>query len=105
MNPLPSPRGATDLAPPHADPSAPCLHYAELTLRGAAVGRAGEILEAQTRWVAFEDLRSWPTALADNVDPRDVVRIRFPSDATKRPAGVPVEVFRVAQQRRPASNS
>ena len=35
----------------------------------------------------------WPAALAANVDPRDVVRIRFPSDTRKRPAGVDTEVF------------
>jgi hypothetical protein len=69
------------------------LHYAELTTRGAVVGRAGEVLHAKTRWVAFEDLASWPAALAANVDPRTVVRIRFPTDAVKRPGGVDVELF------------
>jgi hypothetical protein len=82
----------------------PLLHYAELTVRGPAVGRSGEILEALTRWVAFEDLGTWPTALADNLDPRDVVRIRFPTDSTKRPAGVSVEVLTVAQRRQQASD-
>lgn len=73
------------------------LYYAELTTRGASVGRTGELLEAQTRWVAFEDLATWPAALAANVDPRDVVRLRFPNDCSKRPAGVDVEVMVVGQ--------
>jgi hypothetical protein len=75
-----------------ASPS-PSLHYAELTTKCAIVGCNGEILQARTRWVAFEDLATWPAALAASVDPRDVVRIRFPSDTRKRPAGVDAEVF------------
>lgn len=71
------------------------LYYAELTTRGPAVGRTGELLEAQTRWVAFEDLATWPAALAANIDPRDVVRLRFPNDSSSRPAGVDARVLRV----------
>lgn len=71
----------------------PSLHYAELTTRGPIAGRTGEVLHARTRWVAFEDLATWPAALAANVDPCDVVRIRFPSDTRKRPTGVDVEVL------------
>ena len=87
-----------------AAPTAPVatlsLHYAELTMRGQCIGRSGEVLQAHTRWVAFEDLAAWPAALAANVDPRDVVRVRFPNDSTKRPAGVEVEVFLSAPQAR-----
>lgn len=76
-----------------SDSSRQVLHYAELTTRGSTAGRGGEVLQARTRWVAFEDLSTWPAALAANVDPRDVVRIRFPSDTSKRPSGVDAAVF------------
>ena len=90
-------------AAPTAPVAALPLHYAELTLRGQCIGRSGEVLQAHTRWVAFEDLTTWPAALAANVDPRDVVRVRFPNDSAKRPAGVEVEVFSSAPQARVAS--
>lgn len=80
--------------PELAKEAGPALHYAELTTRGPAVGKSGELLEAQTRWIAFEDLSTWPTALAANVDPRDVIRVRFPSDSSSRPAGVDAQVLR-----------
>ncbi len=85
-----------DRPPEQLPGAARTLYYAELTTRGASVGRTGELLEAQTRWVAFEDLATWPAALAASVDPRDVVRLRFPLDSSKRPAGVDAEVLLVS---------
>ena len=92
---------ATRDRPPEQLPGAArALYYAELTTRGPSVGRTGELLEAQTRWVAFEDLATWPAALAANIDPRDVVRLRFPHDSSRRPAGVDAEVLLVTAEPR-----
>lgn len=72
----------------------PALHYAELTLREARAGRSGEALQAHTQWVAFLDLATWPAALAANVDPCTVVRIRFPGPGLGPPKAAAIRVLR-----------
>ena len=89
-----------DQQPKQLPGAARALYYAELTTRGPSAGRTGEALQAQTRWIAFEDLATWPAALAANIDPRDVVRLRFPLDSSKRPAGVDTEVLLVSAEPR-----